>query len=399
MIFYNYNLWQPYFRTVIINFGPQHPSAHGVLRLITEMDGETILQVEPHIGLLHRGTEKLLEWKTFLQGIPYFDRLDYVSMMSQEHTFVSAIEFIGKFAVPLRAQFIRVLFLEITRILNHLIAITTHALDVGALTPFLWMFEEREKLMEFYERVSGARMHAAYIRPGGVFMDLPIGLLDDINLFINQFTSRIEEIEDTLSFNRIRKSRLTDIGIMTKEKAETYGCTGVLLRSAGVQWDLRKNSPYEIYSKSEFQVPVGKYGDSYDRYILRMEEMRQSISLIYQCINQIPNGIFKNEDTNITSPLHPLANRTMEMVIDHFRLYCDGFSLEDSTNYICTETPKGEFGVLMATNGTTRPYRCKIRSPGFFHLQSLDFLSYRLMLADLVAIIGSIDIVFGEIDR
>jgi NADH dehydrogenase (ubiquinone) Fe-S protein 2 len=392
-------LFLPYFRTVIINFGPQHPSAHGVLRLITEMDGETILQVEPHIGLLHRGTEKLLEYKTFLQGIPYFDRLDYVSMMCQEHTYVSAIEFIGKIAVPLRGQYIRVMFLEITRILNHLMAVTTHALDVGALTPFLWMFEEREKLMEFYEKVSGARMHAAYIRPGGVFMDLPLGLLDDINTFLKQFVNRIDEIEETLSFNRIWKTRLTDIGIMTKEKALTYGCTGVLLRSAGVQWDLRKNAPYEVYSKLTFQVPVGKYGDCYDRYILRLEEMRQSVSLIQQCINNLPAGIFKTEDTNITSPLHPLANRTMEMVIDHFKLYCDGFTLPEANSYICTETPKGEFGVFLVTNDSSKPYRCKIRSPGYFHLQSLDFLSYKLMLADLVAIIGSIDIVFGEIDR
>ena len=392
-------LLQTYFRTVIINFGPQHPSAHGVLRLITEMDGETIMQVEPHIGLLHRGTEKLLEYKTFLQGIPYFDRLDYVSMMSQEHTFVHALEFFGKFAIPIRASYIRVIFLEITRLLNHLMAITTHALDVGALTPFLWMFEEREKLMEFYERVSGARMHAAYIRPGGVFMDLPHGLLDDISNFLKQFINRVEEIEDTLSFNRIWKTRLTDIGVMTKEKAYAYACSGVLLRSAGIQWDLRKNTPYEIYSRLKFSVPIGGCGDCYDRYALRLEEMRQSISMINQCISQIPDGPFKNEDRTITSPLHPLANRSMEMVIDHFKLYCDGFSLPETNGYICTETPKGEFGVFLVTDGTTRPYRCKIRSPGFFHLQALDFLSYKLMLADLVAIIGSIDIVFGEIDR
>lgn len=388
-----------HFKTFKINFGPQHPSAHGVLRLITELDGETIISVDPQIGFLHRGTEKLLEYKTFLQCIPYFDRLDYVSMMSQEHVFVSTIEAIGKIQVPLRAQFIRVIFLEITRILNHLMAITAHALDVGAITPFLWMFEEREKLMEFYERVSGARMHASYIRPGGVALDIPHSLLDDIHTFILQFLHRLDELEELLSFNRIWRFRLTDIGIMTKEQAKLYGCSGVLLRSTGAKWDLRKHTPYEVYSQLDFKVPVSRHGDCFDRYILRVEEMHQSVLIIKQCLDMLPEGPFKTDDNNITSPFRLDSVRTMEAVISHFKLYCDGFSLPPANLYVGTETPKGELGVFLVTNNTPRPYRCKIRSPGFFHLQCVDFLAQGLMLGDLVALLGSIDIVLGEIDR
>jgi len=311
-----------------INFGPQHPAAHGVLRLILNLEGEVVMHADPHIGLLHRGTEKLIEYKTYLQALPYFDRLDYVSMMAQEHCYSSAIEKLIKCSIPLRAQFIRVIFLEITRILNHLLAITTHALDVGAFTPFLWAFEEREKLMEFYERVSGARMHAAYIRVGGVSQDIPLGLLDDIYLFIKQFASRVDEIEELLTNNRIWKQRLVNIGIVTKQEAINWGFSGVMLRGSGVEWDLRLVQPYEIYGDLDFSIPIGQNGDCYDRYLIRVEEMRQSIRIIYQCINNIPEGHIKTDDNKIVPPTRSKMKNSMEALIHHFKLYSEGFNVK-----------------------------------------------------------------------
>lgn len=382
------------------NFGPQHPAAHGVLRLIVELHGETILRVDPHIGLLHRGSEKLIEYKTYLQGLPYFDRFDYVSMMSQEHTFSLAIEKAGIYVIPRRAKVIRVMFLEITRILNHLMALTAHAMDVGALTPFLWAFEEREKLMEFYERVSGARMHACYIRPGGVAADLPQNFLADLFLFCVSFRSRIDEIEELLTRNRIWKSRLLNVGIITSSLASQFSLSGVALRSAGVKWDLRKTQPYEIYNELNFLVPVGRYGDSYDRYILRVLEMRQSLSLIFQCLNKISAGPIKSLDYKLFPPARPLLKTSMEALITHFKYFTDGFVVPASTFYTATESPKGEFGVFLVSDGSNKPYRVKVRAPGYFHLQALNsIVSGKLFLADLVTVIGSLDIVFGEIDR
>lgn len=382
-----------------LNFGPQHPSAHGVLRLILELRGEIIQRVDPHIGLLHRGTEKLIEYKNFLQALPYFDRLDYVSMMAQEHAYSLAIEKALNSEVPLRAQYIRVLFCEITRILNHLMSLTTHALDVGALTPFLWAFEEREKLMEFYERVSGARMHAAYIRPGGVNQDLPLGLLQDIYIFIKQFCSRIDEIEDLLTNNRIWKQRLINIGLISKNQALNLGFSGVMLRASGIQWDLRKNQSYEIYDSLDFDIPTGIYGDCYDRYLIRIEEMRQSVKIIYQCLNNIPAGDIKVRNNKITQPSRALMKTSMESLIHHFKFYSEGFNVPPNEVYSAVEAPKGEFGVFLVTDGTNRPYRCKIRSPGLNHLQGLNLLVENSFIADLVTCIGTIDIVFGEIDR
>ena len=382
-----------------INFGPQHPAAHGVLRLVLEMNGEVVERADPHIGLLHRGTEKLIEYKTYLQGLPYFDRLDYVSMMCQEHAYSLAIEKLANSEVPLRAQYIRVLFAEITRILNHLLAVSTHAMDVGALTPFLWAFEEREKLMEFYERVSGARMHAAYIRPGGVAQDLPLGLCEDIYRFAQQFSSRIDEIEEMLTTNRIWKQRLVDIGVVTADQALSWGFSGVMIRGSGVQWDLRKTQPYDVYQRMDFQTAVGSRGDCYDRYCIRIEEMRQSLRIINQCINQMSPGLFRSEDHKITAPSRSQIKQSMESLIHHFKLYTEGFSLPAGETYTAVEAPKGEFGVYLVSNGTNRPYRCKIRAPGFAHLQGLDFMSKNHMLADVVTIIGTQDIVFGEVDR
>lgn len=382
-----------------LNFGPQHPAAHGVLRLVLELEGEVVQRADPHIGLLHRGTEKLIEYKTYMQALPYFDRLDYVSMISQEHTFSLAIESLLNCIVPIRAQYIRVLFLEITRLLNHLLAILTHAMDVGALTPFLWGFEEREKLFEFYERVSGARMHANYIRPGGVNQDLPLGLLEDIYKFSYQFSSRIDEIEELLTFNRIWKQRLIDIGVVTKEQALNWGFTGVLLRGSGIPWDLRKVQPYEIYSLLDFEIPLGSNGDCYDRYLVRIGEMRQSLSIILQCINKMPEGPVKLSDKKITPPSRMDIKTSMESLIHHFKLYSKGFNVPAGEIYISTEAPKGEFGVFLVADGSNKPYRCKIKAPGFAHLQGLDFMSRGHMLADVVTIIGTQDIVFGEIDR
>ena len=386
-------------RNFTINFGPQHPAAHGVLRLVLEMNGEVVQRADPHIGLLHRGTEKLIEYKTYLQALPYFDRLDYVSMMCQEHGYTLAVEKLLNCEVPERAQYIRVLFAEITRILNHLLALTCHALDVGALTPFLWGFEEREKLMEFYERVSGARMHAAYVRPGGVGQDLPLGLSEDIYRFAQQFASRIDEMEELLTTNRIWKQRLVDVGIVTAAQAMDWSFSGVMLRGSGVEWDLRKTQPYDVYNKMSFAVPVGSRGDCYDRYLIRLEEMRQSIRIIMQCINEMPNGMVFTNDRKLNAPSRSQMKQSMESLIHHFKLYTEGFTVPAGETYTAVEAPKGEFGVYLVSNGTNRPYRCKIRAPGFAHLQGLDMMSKNHMLADVVTIIGTQDIVFGEVDR
>lgn len=382
-----------------INFGPQHPAAHGVLRLVLEMNGEVVQRADPHVGLLHRGTEKLIEYKNYLQALPYFDRLDYVSMMCQEHAYSLAVEKLLNCEVPIRAQYIRVLFSEITRLLNHLLALTCHAMDVGALTPFLWGFEEREKLMEFYERVSGARMHAAYIRPGGVAQDLPFGLCEDIFKFCQQYASRIDEMEEMLTGNRIWKQRLVDIGVVTADQALDWGFSGVMLRGSGVAWDLRKTQPYDVYNKMNFDIPVGMRGDCYDRYLIRIEEMRQSLRIIMQCINELPQGVIKVDDKKITPPSRSQMKQSMESLIHHFKHYTEGFVVPTGETYTAVEAPKGEFGVFLVSNGTNRPYRCKIRAPGFAHLQGIDFMSRNHMLADVVTIIGTQDIVFGEIDR
>jgi len=382
-----------------INFGPQHPAAHGVLRLILEIIGERILYCDPHIGLLHRGTEKLIEYKSYSQSLPYFDRLDYVSMMVQEHAYSLVIEKLLVCSVPVRAQYIRVLFSEITRILNHIMSLTTHALDVGSLSPFLWGFEEREKLMLFYERVSGARMHAAYIRPGGVHKDIPSGVLEDIYLFITQYSSRINELEELLTRNRIWRQRLLNIGIVSAKSATSFGFTGIQLRSTGVTWDIRKASPYECYSELEFDVPYGLNGDCYDRYLLRIEELYQSINLIKQLINKIPSGVIKVENYKIAPPHRQGLKSSMEALIHHFKLYSSGFTIPKSESYIAIEAPKGEFGVYLMSKNSEIPYRCKIRAPGFMHLQGINYMTKSHLIADVVTIIGSLDIVFGEIDR
>lgn len=387
------------YKNFTINFGPQHPAAHGVLRLVLEMNGEKVERADPHIGLLHRGTEKLIESKTYLQALPYFDRLDYVSMICQEHAYSLAVERLCRIQVPLRAQYIRVLFAEITRILNHLLALTCHAMDVGALTPFLWSFEEREKLMEFYERVSGARMHASYVRPGGVAQDLPLGLSEDIYRFCLQFASRIDEMEEMLTNNRIWKQRLVDVGVVTADQALDWSFSGVLLRGSGIPWDLRKTQPYDVYSQLDFSVPTGVHGDCFDRYLIRVEEMRQSIRLIMQTLNQMPSGMIKSETRKVTPPARAQMKQSMESLIHHFKLYTEGFSVPTGETYTAVEAPKGEFGVFLVSNSTHKPYRCKIRAPGFAHLQGLDFMSRDHMLADVVTIIGTQDIVFGEVDR
>ena len=386
-------------KSFMMNFGPQHPAAHGVLRLILELDGEVVEKADPHIGLLHRGTEKLIENKNYLQGLPYFDRLDYVSMMAQEHAYSLAIEKLLKIEIPLRAQYIRVIFLEITRILNHLLAVTCHALDVGAMTPLLWGFEEREKLMEFYERVSGARMHASYIRPGGVQQDLPLNFLEDLFQFVTAFTTRIDEFEELLSNNRIWKQRLVNIGIVTKKEALDWGFSGVMLRGSGVPWDLRKFQPYEVYDKTPFDIPVGTNGDCFDRYLIRIQEMRQSLRIILFCINNIPEGQIKIDDKKITPPSRFEMKNSMEALIHHFKFYTQGFDVPKSSTYVTVEAPKGEFGVFLKSDGSNRPYRCHIKAPGFVHLQGLPFMSKGHMIADVVTIIGTQDIVFGEIDR
>jgi NADH dehydrogenase (ubiquinone) Fe-S protein 2 len=382
-----------------INFGPQHPAAHGVLRLILEIVGERIVYCDSHIGLLHRGTEKLIEQKAYLQNLPFFDRLDYVSMMIQEHAYSLSIEKLLACKIPKRAQYLRVLYSEITRILNHIMSLTTHALDVGALTPFLWGFEEREKLMGFYERVSGARMHAAYIRPGGVNKDLPIGLLKDIYSFVCQYESRINELEELLTRNRIWRQRLLNVGIISVDSALSYSLTGPLLRSVGIKWDLRKNTPYEAYRQLKFKIPYSLNGDCFDRYLLRIEELRQSNFLILQVLNNIPKGKIKVENYKIVPPTRFQTKNLMESLIHHFKLFSSGIFIAKGESYIGIEAPKGEFGVYLVSDNTGIPYRCKIRAPGFAHLQTINYISKGHLIADVVTIIGTLDIVFGEIDR
>ena len=386
-------------KPLTINFGPQHPAAHGVLRMVLEMDGEVIERVDPHIGLLHRGTEKLIEHKTYLQAVPYFDRLDYVSPMCQEHAFALAVEKLLKIEPPLRASYIRVLFSEITRILNHLLALPAMAMDVGAMTPFLWSFEQRELLMEFYEKVSGARLHANYFRPGGVYRDMPNGLLNDIKEWAIKFPKFIEDLENLVSDNRIFKQRTVDIGIVSAKDAVDFGFTGPMLRASGVKWDLRKEEPYEIYDKLDFEIPVGKNGDCYDRYFVRVEEMKESLKIIHQCIDNIPKGHVMIQNNKITPPKRKLMKTSMESLIHHFKLYTEGYKVPKGETYTSVEAPKGEFGVYLISDGSNKPYKCKIRAPGFAHLQAMDFCSKGHMLADVVAILGSMDIVFGEIDR
>ncbi|MEM1140236.1 MAG: NADH-quinone oxidoreductase subunit D [Pseudomonadota bacterium] len=386
-------------RNFNINFGPQHPAAHGVLRLVLELDGEVVDRVDPHIGLLHRGTEKLIEHKTFLQSVPYFDRLDYVAPMNQEHAFALAAERLLGIEVPPRGQYIRVLFSEIGRILSHLLNVTTQAMDVGALTPPLWGFEEREKLMVFYERVSGSRMHAAYVRPGGVHQDLPGGLLDDILVFCDEFLPVLDDIEGLLTENRIFKQRNVDIGVVTAEDAFAWGFSGVMVRGSGLTWDLRRSQPYECYSDLEFDIPIGKNGDCYDRYLCRMEEMRESVKIMRQCVEKMPAGPYSSVDGKVVPPKRGEMKRSMEALIHHFKLYTEGYHVPEGEVYAAVEAPKGEFGVYLVSDGSNKPYRCKIRAPGFAHLQAMDFLSRGHLLADVSAILGSLDIVFGEVDR
>jgi len=387
------------FKTMNLNFGPQHPAAHGVLRLILELDGEVVERADPHIGLLHRGTEKLIEHKTYLQAIPYFDRLDYVAPMNQEHAFALAIEKLLNVEVPVRAKHIRVVFCEIGRILSHILNITTQALDVGALTPSLWGFEEREKLMVFYERVSGSRLHANYFRPGGVHIDLPTGLAEDILDFCKTFPKVIDDLESLLTDNRIFKQRNVDIGVVSVQEALDHGFSGVMIRGSGVAWDLRKSQPYDNYENYEFKVPVGKNGDCYDRYLCRIEEMRESVKIITQALTTIPDGPVMTLDTRVGPPKRSDMKTSMEALINHFKLYTEGYSVPKSETYAAVEAPKGEFGVYLVADGTNKPYRCKIKAPGFTHLQAMDYLIKGHMLADVPALLGSMDIVFGEVDR
>jgi NADH-quinone oxidoreductase subunit D len=386
-------------KPLTLNFGPQHPAAHGVLRLVLEMDGEVIERADPHIGLLHRGTEKLIEYKTYLQALPYFDRLDYVCPMNQEHAFALGVEKLLGIEVPPRGQYIRVLYCEIGRILNHLLNIATYALDVGAMTPILWTFEEREKLMEFYERASGARLHAAYFRPGGVHQDLPAGLLDDIATFCEQFPKHIDDLETLLTENRIFRQRSVDIGVVSLEEALDWGFSGPMLRASGAPWDLRKAQPYECYEELEFDIPVGKRGDCFDRYLVRIEEMRQSIRIMQQCVERMPDGPAMAEDHKVTPPKRAEMKRSMEALIHHFKLFTEGFHVPAGETYTAVETPKGEFAVYLVADGSNRPYRCRIRPPAFVHLSAMDFMCRGHMLADSVAVLGSLDIVFGEVDR
>ncbi|MAN77715.1 NADH-quinone oxidoreductase subunit D [Pelagibacterium flavum] len=390
-------------RTFNINFGPQHPAAHGVLRLVLELDGEVVERVDPHVGLLHRGTEKLIEAKTYLQAVPYFDRLDYVAPMNQEHAFALAIEKLLGIEVPFRGQLIRVLYSEIGRILSHMLNVTTQALDVGALTPPLWGFEQREQLMVFYERASGSRMHAAFIRPGGVHQDLPQDLIDDIAKFTETFPKALEDLDQLITGNRIFKQRNVDIATVSLEDAWAWGFSGVMVRGSGAAWDLRKSQPYECYDQLEFDIPVGKNGDCYDRYLIRMEEMRQSNSLMRQCIDLLNSpegqGPVSTMDGKVVPPKRGEMKRSMEALIHHFKLYTEGFRVPEGEVYAAVEAPKGEFGVYLVSDGTNKPYRCKIRAPGFAHLQAMDFLCRGHLLADVSAILGSLDIVFGEVDR
>ena len=386
-------------KTLNLNFGPQHPAAHGVLRLILQLDGEIVEKADPHIGLLHRGTEKLIENKTYTQAVPYFDRLDYVAPMNQEHAFALAIEKILKIEVPARAKYIRVIFCEIGRILSHILNVTTQAMDVGALTPTLWGFEEREKLMGFYERVSGSRLHANYFRAGGVHKDLPSGLDNDIDEFCDKFPKIIDDLETLLTDNRIFKQRNVDIGIVSKQDALDYSFSGVMLRGSGVAWDLRRSQPYDCYNDLQFKIPVGKNGDCYDRYLCRIEEMRESVKIIKQCLKNIPKGPIKTEDGKISPPPKKELKQSMEALIHHFKLFTEGYRVEKDEIYTAVEAPKGEFGVYLISDGSSKPYKCKIRAPGFTHLQAMDYLIKGHMLADVPAVLGSMDIVFGEVDR
>ena len=386
-----------------INFGPQHPAAHGVLRMVLELDGEIVARVDPHIGLLHRGTEKLIEYKTYMQAVPYFDRLDYVAPMNQEHAFCLAAEKLLGIEVPRRGQLIRVLYCEIGRLLSHTLNITTHALDVGAITPIVWAFEEREKMMAFYERASGARLHAAYFRVGGVHQDLPLKLIDDIEAFCPPFLKSVDDLDTLLTDNRIFKQRLVDIGVISLEEAWNRAFSGVMVRGSGAAWDLRKAQPYECYAEMDFDVPVGKNGDCFDRYLIRMEEMRQSVSIMRQCIAKLRSkdgqGPVMVADHKISPPRRADMKRSMEALIHHFKLYTEGFHVPAGEVYAAVEAPKGEFGVYLIADGTNKPYKCKIRAPGFAHMGGMDYLSRGHMLADCCSVLGSLDIVFGDVDR
>jgi NADH-quinone oxidoreductase subunit D len=390
-------------RNFTINFGPQHPAAHGVLRMVLELDGEIVTRVDPHIGLLHRGTEKLIEQKTYLQAVPYFDRLDYVAPMNQEHAFALAVERLIGITVPKRGQLIRVLFSEIGRLMSHQMNILTQALDVGALTPILWGFEEREKLLGFYERASGSRMHAAYFRPGGVHQDIPQKLIDDIGNFAIKNSKVLDDVETLLTGNRIFKQRNVDIGVITLDDCFQWGFSGVLMRSAGAAWDLRKSQPYECYSEMDFDIPVGKNGDNYDRYVLRVQEMRESLKIMTQCVEQLSGkervGPVSSMDGKVVPPKRSEMKRSMEALIHHFKLYTEGYKVPAGEVYAAVEAPKGEFGVYLVSDGSNKPYRCRLRAPGFAHLQAMDWLCRGHMLADVSAVLGSIDIVFGEVDR
>ncbi len=390
-------------RNFSINFGPQHPAAHGVLRLILELDGEVVTRVDPHIGLLHRGTEKLIEYKTYLQAVPYFDRLDYVAPMNQEHAFALAVEKLLAITVPRRGQLIRVLYSEIGRLLSHLLNVTTQAMDVGALTPPLWGFEEREKLMVFYERASGSRMHAAYVRPGGVHQELPQKLIDDIGHFCTTHGKVLDDIDNLLTENRIFKQRNVDIGVVSLKECFEWGFSGVMVRGSGAAWDLRKAQPYECYSEMDFDIPIGKNGDCYDRYLIRMEEMRQSLKIMKQCVEKLSGpegqGPISSADGKVVPPKRSEMKRSMEALIHHFKLYTEGYKVPAGEVYAAVEAPKGEFGVYLVSDGSNKPYRCKIRAPGFAHLQAMDHICRGHMLADVSAVLGSLDIVFGEVDR
>ncbi|MCY0147203.1 NADH-quinone oxidoreductase subunit D [Hoeflea sp. G2-23] len=390
-------------RNFNINFGPQHPAAHGVLRLVLELDGEIVERVDPHIGLLHRGTEKLIEAKTYLQALPYFDRLDYVAPMNQEHAYSLAVEKLTGVTVPKRGQLIRVLYSEIGRILSHLLNVTTQALDVGALTPPLWGFEEREKLMVFYERACGPRLHAAYFRPGGVHQDLPHDLVEDIGKWCDPFLKTCDDIEVLLTDNRIFKQRNVDIAVVSLDDAWAWGFSGVMVRGSGAAWDLRRSQPYECYSELDFDIPVGKNGDCYDRYLIRMQEMRESVKIMKQCVELLLGkekvGPVTSADGKIVPPKRGEMKRSMEALIHHFKLYTEGYRVPEGAVYAAVEAPKGEFGVYLVSDGSNKPYRCKIRAPGYAHLQAMDFICRGHQLADVSAVLGSLDIVFGEVDR
>ncbi len=383
-----------------INFGPQHPAAHGVLRLVMELDGEIVERCDPHVGLLHRGTEKLIEYKTYLQALPYFDRLDYCSPLSMEHSYVLAIEKLLNLEVPIRAQYLRVFFAELTRISNHMLNLGSHVMDVGAMTPNLWLFEIREDCMNFYERASGARMHAAWFRPGGVHQDVPLKLLTDIADWLDTRLPRL--FEDAISLvadNRIFKQRNVDIAVVSKEDALKWGFSGPMIRGSGIPWDLRKSQPYDVYDRMEFDVPVGTNFDCYDRFMVRVEEVRQSARIMKQCLQQMPEGPVASFDRKVVPPPRGEMKRSMEALIHHFKLYTEGFHVPAGEVYVATESPKGEFGVYLVADGSNKPYRCKIRPTAFSHLQAMDFMMKGHMLADTTAVLGAMDIVFGECDR